>query len=235
MPNCAHDRYALATVLVEVHPYWFFTGAPSVALSHPHVAAGFVEVDYVLVLLDSASEFNGEGLDLADWNETGTAELVLDNSVGDTVTTVESTERVGGHAKSLLMKQLNTLVQVQRGPVVQHVEAEKEVLHWACDLQVSTPHLLEVQLAALHESESIFLVPPYGVENRGHGQVHELCDLDKRANWLRIRFRILCTIAEKGHAAKVHMLQWSFLDYLQPGQPLLLLAFFERGAIKEGG
>ena len=121
MPNGAHDRDAIATVLVEVHPYRFFTGAPGVALSHPHVAAGFVEVDYVLVLLDSASEFNGEGLDLADWNETGTAELVLDNSVGDTVTTVESTERVGGHAKSLLMKQLNTLLQVQRGPVVQNI------------------------------------------------------------------------------------------------------------------
>ena len=31
------------------------------------------------------------------------------------------------------------------------------------------------------------------------------------------------------------MLQWTLLDYLKPGQSLLLLTFFERGAIKEGG
>ena len=97
MPDCPHDSDALAPVLVKMHPDGFFSRAPRVALAHPHVTAGLVKVDDVLVLFDAARQVHYEILNLLQRHSLCSTELVLDHSVGNPVTAIEQAQRVRGH------------------------------------------------------------------------------------------------------------------------------------------
>ena len=117
MPDCPHDSDALAPVLVQVHPDGVFSGAPRVALAHPHVTAGLVKVDDVLVHFDAARQVHYEMLNLLQRHSLCTTELVLDNSVGNPVTAIEQAQRVRGNLDSQISELLDSLIQVQVRPL----------------------------------------------------------------------------------------------------------------------
>jgi len=177
LADCTHHSDALAPVLVEVHPNRLFPSTPRVALAHPHVAAGLVEVDDVLSLLYPPRQFHHKRLHLLKWHLAGTTELVLDHSVGDLVAAVELAEGQGCHVHAEVGQLLDALVQVQRCPVTQYFVAEQVVVDGALDLALAFPGLLEVRLSAVDEAQAVVHVAFEGREDGGHRQVHLAGDL----------------------------------------------------------